>query len=373
LAARADEHFLSYNPPVGRAGAFKDRPLWRRLQTIHHEIKEGRRPNTSSLADKLSVSSKTVQRDIDYLRDELDAPIEFDREANGYRYARSDYVLPFLPVDGNDLFSIGVAAQVFALFGGTPLARDLKACYERLARLMPPAVRLRPEIVMEKLALRAPFRPVREETWQAVSEAMQRGVVLSIRYHRPGGPAEEPRRVRPYALVLSGRDWMVLAEDESDGVVKSFYLARVEEATLTERRYVIPRSFDANAFFQDTFGLFVGGGPPFRFRVRFSRGVSDEIREQKWHPNQKIEGAAGGEVVLELPARSIQEARRFVLQYGEDARVLSPPELVEDVREQAKRLVRVYGRREARAAQRGAASQSRTEGGRRKAKERKRS
>jgi predicted DNA-binding transcriptional regulator YafY len=329
---------------MGRAGAFKDRPLWRRLQTIHHEIKEGRCPNTSSLARGLSVSSKTVQRDIDYLRDELGAPIEFDRESNGYRYARPDYVLPFLPVDGNDLFSIGVAAQVFALFGGTPLARDLKACYERLARLMPPAVRLRPEIVMEKLALRAPFRPVREETWQAVSEALQRGRVLSIRYHRPGGPAEEPRLVRPYAFVLSGRDWMMLAEDEAAGVVKSFYLARLEDAVLTDRRYAIPRSFDANAFFRDTFGLFVGGGPAFRFRVRFSRDLSDEIREQQWHPKQKIEGAPGGEVVLELPARSIQEARRFVLQYGGDAMALSPPELVADLREQAERLADAYGR-----------------------------
>jgi proteasome accessory factor B len=195
---------------MGRAGAFKDRPLWRRLQTIHHEIKEGRRPNTSSLSKKLAVSSKTVQRDIDYLRDELDAPIEFDRDANGYRYTRADYVLPFLPVDGNDLFAIGVAAQVFELFGGTPLARGLKACYGRLATLMPPAVRLRPEIVMEKLALRASFRPVREEIWHAVSEAMQRGVALQIRYHHPGGPPEEPRFVRPYSLVLSGRDWIML-------------------------------------------------------------------------------------------------------------------------------------------------------------------
>ena len=162
---------------MGRKGAFKDRPLWRRLQTIHHEIKEGRHPNTSSLSHALSVSSKTVQRDIDYLRDELEAPIVFRRDENGYAYSRDDYVLPFLPVDGQDLFSIGVAAQVLALLGGTPLARSLRSCYERLARLMPPAVRLRPEIVREKLALRAAaFRPVREETWQAVSEALQKGV-----------------------------------------------------------------------------------------------------------------------------------------------------------------------------------------------------
>ena len=77
---------------------------------------------------------------------------------------------------------------------------------------------LRPEIVMEKLALRSPFRPVREETWQAVSEAMQRGVALSIEYHRPGGASEGPRVVRPYSFVLSGRDWMMLAEDQAAGV-----------------------------------------------------------------------------------------------------------------------------------------------------------
>jgi predicted DNA-binding transcriptional regulator YafY len=332
---------------MGRAGAFKDRPLWRRLQTIHHEIKEGRRPNTSSLSRKLSVSSKTVQRDIDYLRDELDAPIEFDRDANGYRYSRADYVLPFLPVDGNDLFAIGVAAQVFELFGGTPLARGLKACYGRLAKLMPPAVRLRPEIVMEKLALRASFRPVREEIWQAVSEAMQRGVSLQIRYHHPGGPPEEPRFVRPYSLVLSGRDWIMLAYDEAAGIVKTFYVARIEDAALTERRYAIPKGFDPNSYYRDTFGLFVGGGPSFRFRVRFSRELADEIRERQWHQDQKIEDAEDGGVVLELPVRSVEEARRFVLEYGSGATVLSPPDLVEDVRRQLEKMSRAYEGREA--------------------------
>jgi predicted DNA-binding transcriptional regulator YafY len=86
----------------------------------------------------------------------------------------------------------------------------------------------------------------------------------------------------------------------------------------------------------------VGGGRPFRFRVRFSREVSDEIREQHWHPDQKIETTREGEVILELPARSIQEARRFVLTYGTDAEALSPPELLEDLSTQASGLARTY-------------------------------
>jgi len=328
---------------VGRKGAFKDRPLWRRLQTIHHEMKDGRYPNASTLAAALGVSTKTVQRDLDYMRDELEAPIEFERLENGYFYSRPDYVLPFLPVDGKDLFSIGVAAQVLSLFGGTPLARDLKACYQRLAELMPPAVRLRPHIVMERLTLRAAaFRPVREETWQAVSEALQKGTVLSIRYRSAGAAAGEPRSIRPYAFVLSGRDWMVLALDQLAGQIKIFYLSRIEEARATGERYAIPKDFDADAFFRNTFGLFVGAGKPFRFRVRFSRQISDEVRELQWHPGQRIETTGEGEAILELPAQSLKEARRFVLAYGKDAFVLDPPDLIEDLRREIGELSQAY-------------------------------
>jgi proteasome accessory factor B len=331
---------------VGRKGAFKDRPLWRRLQTIHHEIKEGRYPNATRLAADLEVSSKTVQRDLDYLRNELAAPIEFDRDQNGYFYSRPDYVLPFLPVDGRDLFSIGVAAQVLSLFGGTPLGRDLKSCYERLAELMPPAVRVRPEIVMEKLALRAAaFRPVREETWQAVSQSLQKGVALAIRYHRPGEPPGDERVVKPYSLVVFGRDWMVLAQDETDGRVKNFYLARIEQARPTDRRYAIPRDFDPESFFRNTFGIFVGGGKPFRFRVRFSKEISEEVRELQFHPKQKLEKGPDGEAILELPAESLKEARRFVLGYGKEAQAISPPELVEELRREARSLHRTYSKK----------------------------
>jgi predicted DNA-binding transcriptional regulator YafY len=211
---------------------------------------------------------------------------------------------------------------------------------------MPPAVRLRPEMIREKLALRASaFRPVREETWQAVSEALQKGVALSIRYRHPGGPAGEPRVVRPYALVLAGRDWMMLAEDRDPAQVKNFYLARIESAKLMTERYAIPKDFRADAFFRNTFGLFVGAGKPFRFRIRFSREVSDEIREMTWHPQQKIESEPSGGAVLELPAESLREAKKFILSYGRHAAAVAPPELVADLRAEVEAMAALYGSR----------------------------
>ena len=77
-------------------------------------------------------------------------------------------------------------------------------------------------------------------------------------------------------------------------------------------------------------------------RVRFSAAVSDEIRELQFHPDQKIETTKTGEAILEIPAQSVKEARRFVLVWGKDAVVLEPPELIEDLRNEAEALAGSY-------------------------------
>ena len=120
---------------------------------------------------------------------------------------------------------------------------------------------------------------------------------------------------------------------------------RSSPARPTTRRYAIPRDFDPDAFFRNTFGIFVGGSKPFRFRVRFSKGISEEVRELKFHPKQKLERGPDGEAILELPAESLKEARRFVLGYGKDAVALSPPELVEELRNETGFLNEAYAKK----------------------------
>src|SRR5262249_22579700 len=93
---------------------------------------------------------------------------------------------------------------------------------------------------------------------------------------------------------------------------------------------------------RNTFGLFVGGGQPFRFRVRFAPEISDEVREMVWHPDQKIETAPDGAAILELPAESVREARRFILAYGRHAAALSHPAHVEALRRESEGLAALY-------------------------------
>ncbi len=80
--------------------------------------------------------------------------------------------------------------------------------------------------------------------------------------------------------------------------------------------------------------------------MRFSKEISDEVREMQFHPQQKIESTPDGCATLEMPAQSIREARRFVLAYGKDAKVLAPPELVADLRSESEALTKNYSNRE---------------------------
>ncbi len=72
----------------------KFKPQYRRLLFIDGEIRKGKYPNCTGLAREWEVSPRTVQRDIDYLRWELGAPMEYDAIRHGFHYTDRSWFLP---------------------------------------------------------------------------------------------------------------------------------------------------------------------------------------------------------------------------------------------------------------------------------------
>ena len=65
-----------------------------RIRIIHNEIKKGNFPSTNKLRDKCrrefrseTLSTATISRDVEYLRDRFNAPIEYDSFRKGYYYS----------------------------------------------------------------------------------------------------------------------------------------------------------------------------------------------------------------------------------------------------------------------------------------------
>lgn len=72
-----------------------------RIQWLHKMISEKCYPNAAHLADKFSISYRQAQRDVDYLRRELGAPMSYSAMRKGYFYTE-DYSIPLLLETEND-------------------------------------------------------------------------------------------------------------------------------------------------------------------------------------------------------------------------------------------------------------------------------
>ncbi len=73
-----------------------------RIQWLHKMISENCYPNAAHLADKFSISPRQAQRDVDYMRRELGAPMRYSPLHKGYYYTEK-YSIPLVLETENDM------------------------------------------------------------------------------------------------------------------------------------------------------------------------------------------------------------------------------------------------------------------------------
>ena len=72
-----------------------------RIQWLHKKLTVESYPNAQRLAERFKISHRQAQRDLDYLRRELGAPIAYDNRRKGFYYTQP-FVLPVLLTSDND-------------------------------------------------------------------------------------------------------------------------------------------------------------------------------------------------------------------------------------------------------------------------------
>ena len=107
-----------------------------RIYHIHEAVCEGRFPNCSVLAADLEVTPKTIQRDITFMRDRLQLPLEYDDQTHGYRYSADVSAFPVFEVGAEELAGLFLARQALESIKGTQLEETMRDVFVRLTRAM---------------------------------------------------------------------------------------------------------------------------------------------------------------------------------------------------------------------------------------------
>ncbi|NLG83897.1 MAG: hypothetical protein GX493_04655 [Firmicutes bacterium] len=112
-------------------------PALHRLQWIDARIRAGEYPNTRQLAERFEISRCQAQRDFNYLRDSLGAPLAYSAKHRGFYYETEAYVLPGPYITPAQKFLLNRMASYYAQAAqgfteGHPVYREMAALFRRL-------------------------------------------------------------------------------------------------------------------------------------------------------------------------------------------------------------------------------------------------
>ena len=320
------------------------RPPLARMLTIHELLQRGGRINRRTLSEALEVSAKTVQRDIDFMRDQLGLPIEYDVTTHRYAYTRAVVQFPTMQISEGELVALSVAKNALTQYQGTPFEKPLKDAFEKLT------AGLRDQIHFDwqqGAGSAISFRPAGQSIgdlsiFEAVSQVVLEHEEVDFVYRKLGGDQDETRHVRPLHLACIDHQWYLFAHDlQRGGSVRTFALTRMGRLQRTGRRFEPPEPFSLDEHLADSFGVFSSTKPQL-VALRFDGFSARLVQERMWHHSQEVEDDPRGGLLLTMTIGLSPEIERWILGWGEHVEVVAPETLRAVVARRTARTAAIY-------------------------------
>jgi predicted DNA-binding transcriptional regulator YafY len=318
----------------------QSRPPLERMMQIHQAIQSGKFPNASGLAAELEVSSKSVHRDLEFMRDRMDLPLEYDGARRGFYYTEPVSAFPTLQITEGELFALLVAEKALQQYRGTNYEKPLVSAFKKMSASLPDTISLNLEDWEQTISFRTSAEPILNlEIFDALGKAAAKRQQLEISYRKPGQRQTESRLVDPYHLANINGEWFLFAYDHLRKDIRTFAPARIKALKLTGKNFARPQKFSLEKRLRDSFGVRSAQGE-FQVAIRFHETVADYIREKKWHDSQEMIELKDGGVELRLKLSSLEEIERWVLGWGGNAVVVKPAELAAMVKTSAEKILK---------------------------------
>jgi predicted DNA-binding transcriptional regulator YafY len=306
---------------------------------IHQQIQSRSYPNANTLARELEVSAKSIHRDIEFMRDRLELPIEYDGGRFGYAYTEEVTSFPTLQITEGELFALVVAEKALQQYRGTNFEKPLLSAIKKMEQALPETISLNLSDLEQTISFRTRAEPILDlAVFDTLAKATVRRQQLELTYRKPGRRETERRLIDPYHLANINGEWYLFAFDHWRKDIRTFVPARIHSAKATGTTFERPRQFSLENRLRSSFGVLAGKGE-YEVVIRFNARVADYIREKKWHSSQTLHERKGGGVQLRMKLSSLVEVERWVLSWGGEAVVVKPAELIRSIRAAARRLL----------------------------------
>lgn len=291
------------------------------------------------LAARLSVSPRTLRRDVTHLR-ELGYPVEATGgHAGGYTLGAAGRMPPLL-LDDEEAVATTLGLQMTAVSAVAGIETAAVAALAKLGQVLPPRLRERVRALHEatvQLPSPAPMLPAVDPTVLTVlATACWRCETLRFSYTDAAGRASA-RSVEPYQIVQASSRWYLVANDRDRDAWRTFRIDRVAEPVLTGQRHKITDPPDAAALVLEARELVFA-----RYEARILLDLEYE-KAVKAFRGRVVEPAPGAKTVLRIAADDLASLAAYATGLSCAFEVLDPPELRAEIRRRASEIAARHG------------------------------
>ena len=310
-----------------------------RFYKIDQLLKDRKLVSFATLLESLGVSRASLKRDLEYMRERFNAPIEYDRDLNGYRFGKPRpgprYELPGLWFSADEAYALLTMHTLLAELQPGLLQPHIGPLQERLRAILggEPAWK---DIEKRVRVFQPERRTAPPEHFGVIATAVLKRARLWLRHYNRKEDRETEREISPQRLVHYRDNWYVdgychLRED-----LRSFAVDAIRAAELRDTRAKEIPAAELDEHLGSGYGIFAGREVQWA-KLRFTAEAARWVSAQVWHPKQKATTEGDGSYVLEIPYAHERELVMEVLKYGADVEVLEPGSLRGRVAEELRR------------------------------------
>ncbi|MBD7995451.1 YafY family transcriptional regulator [Arthrobacter sp. Sa2CUA1] len=297
----------------------------------------------AALADRMSVTERTVRRDIGKLRT-LGYPISASPGiAGGYQLGAGAQLPPLL-LDDEEALAVALGLTAVASGPVSGIGEASIRALVKLEQVLPGRLRPKFSALRQSVSVLAGPAPaasaVNPDILTAFSTAISERRVSAFRYQ--AFEATEGRRiVEPYKLVSTGRRWYLVAWDVDRQDWRTFRVDRCQSIPVPRERFA-PRPLPAQdlaAYVQDAITR-----SPYRYDVvlRIAAPLA-AVAEQVPAEVAVLEADGPGHTVLRSGWDSLDLPLIRMAALGVEFEILAPEEMRQRALEAAGRLARAAG------------------------------
>ena len=300
-----------------------------------------------ALRAELEVSRATLKRDLQYLRERVDAPIVYDRGDNAYRFGAAStrgaaHQLPGLWFSDREIHALLTMHQLIqGLEAEGVLGRHLQPLLDKLHGMLGANDVAARELMRRVHVVAAARRPVDARIFELAGSALLERRRIELLYFSRSRASEGRRQVSPQRLTHYRNTWYLDAWCHRSEGLRRFALDAVREAAVLPQRAREVALSTVKAALDSGYGVFAGRRLKWAV-LHFDAEAARWVATEQWHAQQQTRWLDDGSLQLRLPYADSTELSMDILRHGDQVRVLAPKALAAQVADRLQRAARLY-------------------------------